>query len=1367
MEKKELEEKLKNDKFLNAKENLVIINDNNKNGNLDNLGIITNENFNLIYEKNKTKEFKQIETNSEQLNEIIEHLKIQLSVKDNEILMEKIKQDKYKNELDTLKSNYMKEINRQQLEVKIKDIELKDFESKYNNLKRKIGEDSNNNNNLKDNIDINEEIMAIKKELESKSKIELENEKNLFKKRLERELNRKEEALNNRIKVVEIKADEEVEIYKKKLLEKTKNEIEEFRKNYNIIQLNEIRQKEKELDKKIKEAIIIKKRELVHQENKVFTARKHEIENAFYKLIKEKQHELEEKYLKRIMNLKYIIDNTPQLNNDEENKSLAKIINDLKDEILSLNESLSLEKQINKNNLKKIKSLEENHKNEIENLLKSHFSNIDNNTIFNNKTLSLFDKDYLEKIYNDITSKMNEDIYLQENKDDKEIIVDSLNKNSYMKKRLNEIFAAFQIYTWKLHDTIEEYENQIKNINWSQKLNESTTSTTQNGELIKLENKFKLLLKEKEAEYLRILTELELDNYMKETNLIEQSLLNNKNFNNLHYEEQLKALETKYQSSIKMIDNEKKSSSVLTNENKKLRQIVERDRRTIEYDNKLLKKYKRQIDFLEKTLNIETQGRDKVLQGYIQQIHQGKGKRGKTKTAEFVNIDGVINACKRGDDDQRTDDDNRQKDGHSELTTEDFINSLNTDRYNTRENDNKDEHSEETENEDKETNTIDLDSYDTTYDTTARTTEMSTELNTEEIKKEEEEEDDDDDENDNNSDNDYVSEHPDQDNKRNNIGSDNDSDNDSDSDSDNDNYEVDDDESNSMSLDNQNKKSRREKMRYSKMGKSLRYSNKINKDNIEHKKLRSIKIDRRGNNSHRKEETINKENILPKNYNNEKYDLRNKKDKNKSIEVFDNDYLESSSEEEVSESIKEEIRTLLEDIPELNNKYYILNKIGEGTFSSVYKALRIDEEKKRKERIRKKRENKYYAKKIKDKKYYALKRIYATSSPQRIENEISILHDLRKKSNIVSIYSCVRYEDQVILVLPYVQHNDFRNYLNTMTMDDIRYYMISILTALKHCHELYIMHRDIKPSNFLYDVKNKTGVLVDFGLAQRMDEADIAASKAAKKTLPINTHNKRPLGEMSGNTNSEFHNKKLKTGKKTSKSLKTKLPVNSNSNNNTVEAIDEEDSENNENRYVPDINNEIPIDIPTFNNGKIHPLSVMATVPKYGKPGYIKNDVRPAIRANRAGTRGFRAPEVLFKCVHQTVAIDIWSVGVILLSMFTQRFPFFNSNDDYEALLELGCIFGKQRMKYVAYVLERTYETNIPSVDRHISFQKLCQSLNPKKYIPKEGIDFLTCLLTLDPKTRITAKDALEHPFLKNFDEKKDLQSITDDKINE
>jgi serine/threonine protein kinase len=34
--------------------------------------------------------------------------------------------------------------------------------------------------------------------------------------------------------------------------------------------------------------------------------------------------------------------------------------------------------------------------------------------------------------------------------------------------------------------------------------------------------------------------------------------------------------------------------------------------------------------------------------------------------------------------------------------------------------------------------------------------------------------------------------------------------------------------------------------------------------------------------------------------------------------------------------------------------------------------------------------------------------------------------------------------------------------------------------------------------------------------------------------------------------------------------------------------------------------------------------------------GYPKNDPRPSRRANRAGTRGFRAPEVLLKCTNQT-----------------------------------------------------------------------------------------------------------------------------------
>ena len=57
--------------------------------------------------------------------------------------------------------------------------------------------------------------------------------------------------------------------------------------------------------------------------------------------------------------------------------------------------------------------------------------------------------------------------------------------------------------------------------------------------------------------------------------------------------------------------------------------------------------------------------------------------------------------------------------------------------------------------------------------------------------------------------------------------------------------------------------------------------------------------------------------------------------------------------------------------------------------------------------------------------------------------------------------------------------------------------------------------------------------------------------------------------------------------------------------------------------------------------------------------------------ANRGGTKGFRAPEVLLKVAHQTTAIDIWSSGVIFLSMLCCRFPVLSHSDDDVALLEI------------------------------------------------------------------------------------------------
>ena len=52
-------------------------------------------------------------------------------------------------------------------------------------------------------------------------------------------------------------------------------------------------------------------------------------------------------------------------------------------------------------------------------------------------------------------------------------------------------------------------------------------------------------------------------------------------------------------------------------------------------------------------------------------------------------------------------------------------------------------------------------------------------------------------------------------------------------------------------------------------------------------------------------------------------------------------------------------------------------------------------------------------------------------------------------------------------------------------------------------------------------------------------------------------------------------------------------------------------------------------------------------------------------------------------------AIDVWSVGVILLTILTGTYPFFHSPDDMTALAELTCLFGKRRMRDCASIMGR------------------------------------------------------------------------------
>lgn len=319
--------------------------------------------------------------------------------------------------------------------------------------------------------------------------------------------------------------------------------------------------------------------------------------------------------------------------------------------------------------------------------------------------------------------------------------------------------------------------------------------------------------------------------------------------------------------------------------------------------------------------------------------------------------------------------------------------------------------------------------------------------------------------------------------------------------------------------------------------------------------------------------------------------------------------IEDDKDDDITLEVLEDMNKLEECFPILTTDYRLIDKIGEGTFSTVYKAealngiIKLGSDLWQSPPLKRKQKDLKDSKKSIKNPIVALKQIYVTSSPNRIHNELSLLYMLSGNSHVAPLLDVLRYQDQVLAILPFYQHSDFRDFYRDLPIKGIKKYLFELFQALEFVHDKNIIHRDLKPTNFLYDPFKGKGVLVDFGLAEKYTPSQSFNSK--NNNCPCLNKEKDPINRS--------YNKRINI-----------------------------------------------------------------------KSAYPKQDQRPPRRANRAGTRGFRAPEVLFKCNNQSTKIDIWSAGIIGLSLLMRKFPLFNSPDDTDAILELALVFGIEKLKKCA-----------------------------------------------------------------------------------
>ncbi|KAG8515395.1 Mitogen-activated protein kinase 15 [Galemys pyrenaicus] len=128
-------------------------------------------------------------------------------------------------------------------------------------------------------------------------------------------------------------------------------------------------------------------------------------------------------------------------------------------------------------------------------------------------------------------------------------------------------------------------------------------------------------------------------------------------------------------------------------------------------------------------------------------------------------------------------------------------------------------------------------------------------------------------------------------------------------------------------------------------------------------------------------------------------------------------------------------------------------------------------------------------------------------------------------------------------------------------------------------------------------------------------------------------------------------------------------------------------------------------------------------------------------------TRWYRAPEVLLSCSWYSPAVDMWGLGCVLGEMLRGRplFPGTSSLHQLELILDTIPPPSKEDLLALGAGPSASVLQHLGSRPRHT-----LDALLPLD-TPPEALDLLQRLLVFAPGERLTAAEALQHPYVQRF----------------
>ena len=330
---------------------------------------------------------------------------------------------------------------------------------------------------------------------------------------------------------------------------------------------------------------------------------------------------------------------------------------------------------------------------------------------------------------------------------------------------------------------------------------------------------------------------------------------------------------------------------------------------------------------------------------------------------------------------------------------------------------------------------------------------------------------------------------------------------------------------------------------------------------------------------------------------------------------------------------------------------------------------------------------------------------------RRALREVSALEHLRGGPNIVELleFDATFIEfSELYLVLP-ANDADLQQIISShqhLTETHVKYFTVQLLRAMQYMHDAHFVHRDLKPGNLLVNADCKLHVC-DFGMTRAFacedDDNESLYSLQFKESMSLSMQGDAEFGDdpfaLTVSESSE-----LAEGEPKSPKAEEHL-------------------------------------FTTF----FAPTSQFQDIKNAGKTDLLKYPGGPL--TEYVSTRWYRAPEVLL-CFQGGYgpSIDMWAVGCVLAEMLTGR-PLFPGRDYLDQLYRISAVLGSPPESVLNKTGSKRAREHVISIPKStgVPLSSLFSDISA------DALDLLSKLLLWDPSQRLTASEALAHPWFKRY----------------